>query len=72
MVRAFAGCVGAFLVTSFWAQLSAAKELEEASNLATAAAKAGLRHVVWSTLEDTRGHIPVDDDRPAPRGHARA
>lgn len=24
---------------------------------------AGLRHVVWSTLEDTRELLPLDDDR---------
>ncbi|MBG0567195.1 NmrA/HSCARG family protein [Actinoplanes aureus] len=61
--RAFAGAYGAFLVTNFWAHMSAAKELEEAANLAGAAKRAGLRHVVWSTLEDTRDHIAVDNDR---------
>ncbi|WP_328467743.1 NmrA/HSCARG family protein [Actinoplanes sp. NBC_00393] len=61
--RAFAGAYGAFLVTNFWAHMSAAKELEEATNLANAAKSAGLQHVIWSTLEDTRDHIPVTDDR---------
>ncbi|MEU4691537.1 NmrA/HSCARG family protein [Actinoplanes sp. NPDC023714] len=63
LVRAFAGAYGAYLVTNFWAHMSAEKELEEATNLANAARRAGLRHVVWSTLEDTRDHIPVTDDR---------
>ncbi|WP_045739549.1 NmrA/HSCARG family protein [Actinoplanes rectilineatus] len=63
LVRAFQGAYGAFLVTNFWAHMSADKELEEATNLANAAKRAGLEHVVWSTLEDTRDHIPVTDDR---------
>ncbi|MEU4423807.1 NmrA/HSCARG family protein [Actinoplanes sp. NPDC024001] len=61
--RAFAGAYGAYLVTNFWAHMSAEKELEEATNLAAAAKEAGLRHVIWSTLEDTRDHIPVTNDR---------
>ncbi|GIF25398.1 uncharacterized protein YbjT (DUF2867 family) [Actinoplanes tereljensis] len=63
LTRAFAGAYGAFLVTNFWAHMSADKELEEATNLAAAARQAGLKHVVWSTLEDTRDHIPAHDDR---------
>ncbi|WP_430787554.1 NmrA/HSCARG family protein [Actinoplanes sp. G11-F43] len=63
LVEAFTGAYGAFLVTNFWAHMSAAKELEEAGNLANAAKRAGLQHVIWSTLEDTRDHIPVSDDR---------
>ncbi|GAA4942608.1 NmrA/HSCARG family protein [Actinoplanes utahensis] len=61
--RAFTGAYGAFLVTDFWAHMSAERELEEAADLAGAAKRTGLRHVIWSTLEDTRDHIPVDDDR---------
>ncbi len=30
---------------------------------ARAAEAAGADHVIWSTLEDTREHIPLDDDR---------
>lgn len=59
--RAFDGAYGAYLVTPFFTHLSAAKELEEVGNLVEAAK--GLRHVVWSTLEDTREAIPLDDDR---------
>ncbi|GAA2554711.1 NmrA/HSCARG family protein [Winogradskya consettensis] len=63
LVKAFTGAYGAFLVTNFWAHMSADKELEEAANLAAAAKQAGLQHVIWSTLEDTRDRIPVHDDR---------
>ncbi|MDX8028926.1 NmrA/HSCARG family protein [Lentzea sp. BCCO 10_0856] len=59
--RAFDGAYGAYLVTPFFTHMSAAKELEEVTNLVEAAK--GLRHVVWSTLEDTREVISLDDDR---------
>jgi len=31
--------------------------------MARAAKRAGVKHVVWSTLEDTRRWVPLDDDR---------
>jgi uncharacterized protein YbjT (DUF2867 family) len=61
--RAFAGAHGAFLVTNFWEHFSPQKELDQAHNMAVAAKAAGLKHVVWSTLEDTRAWVPLSDDR---------
>jgi uncharacterized protein YbjT (DUF2867 family) len=61
--RAFQGAHGAFCVTFFWDHLSPEKELEEAGRMAKAAKEAGLRHVIWSTLEDTRLLVPLSDDR---------
>jgi uncharacterized protein YbjT (DUF2867 family) len=61
--KVFAGCYGAFCVTFYWAHLSPEKELAEAKGMAEAAKAAGLKHVIWSTLEDTRKWIPLDDDR---------
>jgi uncharacterized protein YbjT (DUF2867 family) len=61
--RAFAGCYGAFCVTNFWEHFSAEKEKAQAANLAEAARDAGLQHVIWSTFEDTRDLLPIDDDR---------
>jgi uncharacterized protein YbjT (DUF2867 family) len=61
--RAFAGAYGAFCVTNYWEHFSPEKELAQAANLARAAKAAGLQHVVWSTLEDTRKWVPLDDDR---------
>ncbi|MEV5169505.1 NmrA/HSCARG family protein [Streptomyces flaveolus] len=61
--KAFEGAHGAFLVTDFWAHGSAARETEEIGVLVRAAEAAGLRHVVWSTLEDTRELLPLDDER---------
>ena len=61
--RAFAGAYGAFCVTFFWDHFSAEKELAEARNMAEAAKAAGVQHVIWSTLEDTRRWMPLSDDR---------
>ena len=61
--RAFDGAHGAFLVTNFWEHFSPEREYAQAGNMARAAKKAGLRHVIWSTLEDTRKYVPLDDDR---------
>ena len=61
--RAFAGAYGAFLVTFFWEHFSPERETAEARSMAQAAKRAGLQHVIWSTLEDTRKHIPLSDNR---------
>jgi uncharacterized protein YbjT (DUF2867 family) len=61
--RAFDGAYGAFCVTFFWGHFSPAKELEQARAMATAARDAGVQHVIWSTLEDTRKRVPLSDDR---------
>jgi uncharacterized protein YbjT (DUF2867 family) len=60
---AFEGAHGAFCVTFFWHHTSPEKELAQAAAMARAAKAAGLRHVIWSTLEDTRRWVPLDDDR---------
>src|SRR5499425_2708935 len=56
--RAFEGAHGAYCVTFFWAHFSPEKEIAEAKNMAQAAKSASLKHVIWSTLEDTRKFIP--------------
>jgi uncharacterized protein YbjT (DUF2867 family) len=61
--KAFAGAYGAFCVTFFWAHFSPEKELAEATAMARAARAAGVKHVIWSTLEDSRTFIPLDDNR---------
>ena len=61
--RVFAGAYGAFCVTNFWEHFSGEKELEQARNQAVAAKAASIQHAIWSTLEDTRAFIPLDDDR---------
>lgn len=61
--EAFAGAYAAFCVTNFWEHLSPERETAQATGMAHAARRAGLRHVVWSTLEDVRRFIPLDDPR---------
>jgi uncharacterized protein YbjT (DUF2867 family) len=61
--RAFAGCYGAFCLTNFWEHFSPEKELAQARAMAQASKHAGLLHVVWSTLEDTRRLVPLTDQR---------
>jgi uncharacterized protein YbjT (DUF2867 family) len=60
--NALAGAYGAYFVTFYWAHFSPEKELEEAKQMAEAAKAANLQHVIWSTLEDTRKWIPLDND----------
>jgi uncharacterized protein YbjT (DUF2867 family) len=52
--RVMEGAYGAFCVTSFWEHFAPEKELAQARTLAESARAAGIRHVIWSTLEDTR------------------
>lgn len=60
---ALEGAFGAYFVTFFWAHYSAEKEKAEAAIYASAARQAGLKHIIWSTLEDTREYIPLTDQR---------
>jgi uncharacterized protein YbjT (DUF2867 family) len=61
--RAFAGAHGAFCVTAFWEHFSAEREIAQARAMAAAAKRAGVAHVIWSTLEDTRRFMSLDDER---------
>jgi uncharacterized protein YbjT (DUF2867 family) len=61
--RALTGADGAFFVTNYWEHFSPEKEREQARNLAQAAKAARVKHIVWSTLEDTRERVPLTDDR---------
>ena len=61
--KAFGGAYGAFCVTNFWEHFSAEKEKAQARNLADATKASGLKHVIWSTLEDTRKLMAPGDKR---------
>jgi uncharacterized protein YbjT (DUF2867 family) len=63
LAKAFEGCYGAYCVTFYWEHFSPEKEFAEAGAMARAAKAAGLKHVIWSTLEDTRRWMSLDDDR---------
>jgi uncharacterized protein YbjT (DUF2867 family) len=61
--NAFKNAYGAYCVTFFWEHFSPEKELAHAKNMAQAAKDAGVQHVIWSTLEDTRKWVPLSDNR---------
>ncbi len=60
---AFSGAYGVYAVTFFWDHFSAEKEVEEAKLIAKAAKETGIKHIIWSTLDDTRKFIPLSDNR---------
>jgi uncharacterized protein YbjT (DUF2867 family) len=61
--KAFDGAHGAYCVTFFWEHFSPDKEMAHARAMAEAAQAAGVGHVIWSTLEDTRQWVPLEDNR---------
>src|SRR5499427_4641953 len=61
--KAFAGAYGVYAVTNFWEHFSGEKEKAQAKNVADAAKAAGVKHVIWSTLEDIRKFMKPDDKR---------
>ncbi|WP_328523539.1 NmrA/HSCARG family protein [Kribbella sp. NBC_00359] len=71
---AFDGAYGAFVVTNYWvertpeqeaARSRAEMELAQAETAAQAARDAGVKHLIWSTLEDTRPFFAGRDDVPS-------
>jgi uncharacterized protein YbjT (DUF2867 family) len=63
VTAAFEGAYGAYCLTNFWEHFSGDREVAQAENMAKAAAAAGIQHAIWSTFEDTRNWVPLDDDR---------
>lgn len=83
--KAFDGAYGAYLVTNYWAQrtpeaearrTAGERELAQAENAARAARDAGVAHLIWSTLEDTRevlgDEAPTVDGYKVPHFDAKA
>ncbi|MCW5634407.1 MAG: NmrA/HSCARG family protein [Rubrivivax sp.] len=65
----FTGVQGLFAVTSYWEHHSPEVELRQAEHIAEAALAARVPHVVWSTQEDTRRWVPLEDEHlPTLRG----
>jgi len=60
---AFTNAYGVYAVTFFWEHFSAEKEIAQIASIAKAAKETGVKHIIWSTLEDTRNWIPLDDKR---------
>lgn len=61
--QAFAGAYGAYCMTDFSLTATPEQDIARTAKMAEAASDAGLKHVVWSTLEDAREIVPLDDDR---------
>ena len=68
LTSALRGAYGAFFVTAFWEYNSVEREQAQARAMANAAKAAGLAHVIWSTLPDTREHL-AEDSVPTLSGH---
>ena len=60
---AFSNAYGVYAVTFFWEHFSAEKEIAQIASIAKAAKETSVKHIIWSTLEDTRNWIPLDDKR---------
>ena len=56
------GSYGVYFVTFFWEHYSAEKEYQEVVNFIEAVKEQNVKHIIWSTLEDTRNWVPLDDD----------
>jgi uncharacterized protein YbjT (DUF2867 family) len=70
LMGALEGAYGAYCVTFYWDHYDPEREYAEAGSMAEATKEAGVQHVIWSTLEDTRKFVPLDDDRmPTLRGN---
>jgi len=63
MVAAFSGAYGAYLVTNFWADMSMTHEIETIDKLRESVSEAKVKHVVLSTLEDTRPIVNASNDK---------
>ena len=61
--KAFDGAYGVYAVTFFWEHFSPEKEKAQVKSIAKASKEAGVKHIIWSTLEDTRKFIPLTDNR---------
>ncbi len=61
--KSFAGAYGVYAVTNFWEHFSPEKEIAQAKSIAKAAKEANVKHVIWSSLDDTRKWIPLSDNR---------
>lgn len=63
LIPAFEGAYGAFVVTNYWEPAQMTREAELGTAAVNAARKAGIKHLIWSTLPDveriTGGRLKV-------------
>ncbi len=63
MVEAFKGCYAAFVVSNWWEDFNVDHEMKTLRTIKEAAKKAGIKHVVLSSVEDTRAYINKADNK---------
>lgn len=63
VLRALRGSHALFAVTDYWEHGAPERELAQARAMSTAASLADVEHVIWSTQEDSRAWMPLDDAR---------
>ena len=52
----FNGCHVVFAMTNFWDHMDSKREYTQAINIINASKHSNVKHIVWSTLEDTRNY----------------
>ena len=63
LVAAFEGCDGAFVIANFWEGMGVSVEMKHYKNATDALKKNGqMKHVVYSTLEETTVDVAVTKD----------
>ncbi len=63
LIKAFKGSYGVYAVTFYWDHFDGPRETKQVENIAKAAKEASVKHVVYSTMEDTRDFVPLNDPR---------
>lgn len=57
MVKALKDCYGVYIVSDWWQDMDVAHEMQLLRNLKDASKKTGVKHIVLSTLEDSRPFV---------------
>ena len=63
MVKALEGCYGAFIMSNFWEDMDVKHEMKTLRTCKEAVKEAGVKHVVLSTLEDTRHFVNAAENK---------
>lgn len=63
LIKAFEDAYGVYAVTFYWAHFDGQRETREVHTIAKAAKAANVKHVIYSTMEDTREILSLEDPR---------
>jgi len=56
LYNVFSECDVVFVMTNFWDHMDAKREYNQAINIINALKPTNVKHIIWSTLEDTRNY----------------